>query len=558
MAAVAALLLIFTLGVVFGLPPVYRSTATILIEQQEIPEDLVRSTITSFADQRIQIISQRVMTRSNLQEIIRKYNLYPDDIMDEPMEVIIEQMRDDIQMNIVSADVIDPRSGRPTQATIAFTLSYSYKVPALAQKVANELVSLYLNENLKTRKEMTAQTAKFLEDETDKMSRHIADLEQQLAEFKENNGSQLPDMLQLNMNILDRTERELADAERDIRATNERKIYLESQITMVDPFSVSYGEHGERILGPADRLKQLKSELTQKVAILSDRHPDVIRLQKQIESLQASLTDQENADHQLADLEAQRELALDSYSADHPTVKRLDQKISAMEKKIAEKTDTATSVPSVDSNPDNPSYIQLQAQLESTNIDLASFQKKADALAAKLKDYEQRIMESPQVERRYRELSRDYDNAWARYKELKNKQMEAQLAKVLESERKGERFTLIEPPELPEKPIKPNRLAIFILGMMLSLAAGAGIVIVSDQLDQSIRGRGAIGYMVNTPLLAGVPYIETRHDIQGRRRRVIFSVSGAMVTVLVGLVLAHYFFNPLDVLWFMLLHKAGI
>src|SRR6202012_2773265 len=119
-------------GVVW--PPTYRTGATILIEQQEIPQELVRSAITSFADQRIQVISQRVMTTQNLLTLITRYDLYPDIHANKPREVLIQRMRDDIALRMISADVIDPRSGHPTQATIAFSVGYQNESPELALK----------------------------------------------------------------------------------------------------------------------------------------------------------------------------------------------------------------------------------------------------------------------------------------------------------------------------------------------------------------------------------------------------------------------------------------
>src|SRR5580658_4620257 len=98
------------------LPPVYESMATILIEQQEMPTDLVRSTVTSYADERVQVISQRVMTTQTLLDIIRRYDLYPRERERESREALVARMRDDIAVKMISADVIDPRSGRPTTA----------------------------------------------------------------------------------------------------------------------------------------------------------------------------------------------------------------------------------------------------------------------------------------------------------------------------------------------------------------------------------------------------------------------------------------------------------
>ena len=133
------------------LPSVYRSIATILIEEQEIPSDLVRSTVTTFADQRIQVISQRIMTRSNLLELINKFDLYSKERKTKSEERILEKMRESIKVEPLSANVIDKRNGMPSLATIAFTLSFDNDNPALAQKVANELTSLFLKENIKSR-----------------------------------------------------------------------------------------------------------------------------------------------------------------------------------------------------------------------------------------------------------------------------------------------------------------------------------------------------------------------------------------------------------------------
>src|ERR1700722_6923767 len=175
--AAAGVLLALTVLLAVFLPPTYRSTATILIEQQEIPQDLVRSAISSFADQRIQAISQRVMTTQNLLSLIDRYHLYPDLRLTRPREVLMQRMRDDIGMKMISADVIDPRSGHPTQATIAFSVSYQSQSPELALKVANDLTSLYLNENLTSRTHLAEQTTAFFGEEAARQQTRIVELD---------------------------------------------------------------------------------------------------------------------------------------------------------------------------------------------------------------------------------------------------------------------------------------------------------------------------------------------------------------------------------------------
>src|ERR1700676_4467638 len=190
---VSGFLTSLTIAMAVMWPPTYRSGATILIEQQEIPQELVRSAVTSFADQRVQVISQRVMTTQNLLSLIERYNLYPDIRLTKPREVLLQTMRGDISMKMISADVIDPRSGRPTQATIAFSVSYKNHSPDLTLKVANDLTSLYLNENLTSRTQMAEQTSSFFAQEATRLQSRILDLDRQLSDFKQKNHDKLPD-----------------------------------------------------------------------------------------------------------------------------------------------------------------------------------------------------------------------------------------------------------------------------------------------------------------------------------------------------------------------------
>ena len=161
--AVTAVLAAVSVVVAIALPPVYRSSATILVQEQEVPPDLVRSTITSFADERIQVISQQVMTRAVLLQLIDKYDLYEKYRGRMTSEDILERMRKDIKLSTVNADISDRSSGRRVNATIAFKISYDAPQPDSAQKVVDELVSLYLNENVKARQQSVAETTAFLD-----------------------------------------------------------------------------------------------------------------------------------------------------------------------------------------------------------------------------------------------------------------------------------------------------------------------------------------------------------------------------------------------------------
>jgi uncharacterized protein involved in exopolysaccharide biosynthesis len=548
---IAGGLFVLSALIAFLLPPVYRSTATILIEEQEIPPDLVRSTITTYAWQRIQTISQRVMTRNNLMEIVSKYDLYPDKRRSETSEEIIERMQKAIKLDAISADVIDPRSGRPMPATIAFTLSYDGEDSTVTQKVANELTTLYLNENLKSRTEKTAETYDFLTDETTKLSEHIAELETRLAEFKEKNVNTLPELAPLNYQLMDRTEIELRDTKNQLRSLDERKFYLEGQLAQMNPNSPMFSASGERILDPVSRLKMLKTELAAASAQYSPDHPDVLRLRREISGLERQtgvVSPSEEQAKEMTKLRAELAAAKEKYSADHPDVIRLSNALTSLEASL--KAPPAPETLIAAEKPENPAYINLQAQLQAVNSDIRALTTKRNELQSKLGEHERRLVRMPQVEREYVNLKRDYENSQVRYRELKAKQMEAQVGQELEKERKGERFTLIDPPQLPEKPIKPNRIAILLLGFILSIGGGLGYALVAESVDPSVRNPHGAAAILGAAPLAVIPYMQNSEDLlrQENAKKLAFrsAVAGAIAIV----ILVPVFWIPWDVLWF--------
>src|SRR5499427_7191679 len=232
--------LLAVLLLAFLWPATYSSTGTILIEQQELPADLVRSTISSFADQRLQVIKQRVMTTENLLGIIQRYDLYAELRRKKVREVVIDTMRRDIHFELISADVIDPRSGHPTRATIAFSVGYSNRSPEIAAKVANELVTLFLQENLDNRKKRAADATNFLDEEADRLSKHIAELQSQMSDFKEKHLNDLPELTQINLQLLTRTEEELREVDARVNSLEQQTLYLDSQLAQISPSSQVY------------------------------------------------------------------------------------------------------------------------------------------------------------------------------------------------------------------------------------------------------------------------------------------------------------------------------
>ncbi len=492
-----ALIVVGLAGLVAALlPPVYRSTATILIEEQEIPADFVTTTVTSFAEQRIQQINQRIMSFTRLLEIIQRFGLYPELQDKKTTEEIVEQMRKDTELKPVSADVMDRRTGKPTAATIAFTLAYQGKDPAKVQQVATVLTSLFLEENLKERTKQAAETSAFLEGEMARVKEELAGVESRLAVFKQANINSLPEMLQVNIQSLNNIERSQEATNELIRGLREREGSLQTQLAGVKPHIEK-----EEELASRKRFEELKIQLVALVQRFSDEHPDVKKTRAEIAELDA-------------------------------TLRGID---ASRGRKGAP--------------PDHPAYITLSAQLAATRADLQSALRQTERLNAEAAEYRRRIAAIPRVEEDYNALVSARNSTQAKVNDLMRKLMEAQVAHGLEKEQKGERFNLIEPPRLPEKPFKPNRLAIGLIGVVLGIGAGVGAAALREFGDNAVRGPDRLEAETRFPVLAGIPVIRSPADLARQRRTRAAAIVGIAAAVAAGIVIVHFLVMDLDVLW---------
>ena len=547
---------IFVIGAVAALlwPPTYKSSTTILIKEQDIPAELVRSTVTSFASQRIQAISQKVMARPNLLEIIDKYNLYVDERKRLTSEEVIREMRGNIGLDMIEAAVVDPRSGRPTAATIAFQLSFSGEHPNQVQKVANELVSLYLKENLKERSEQANVTYLFLKKESERLSKEIAELQAKLATFKEQHVNSLPELQQLNQSMMDRSELAISNIDNQIRAQEQTRVYLQSQLVQLKPF----GANAE--LDPKTRLQALRTQHLSLLARYSTEHPDVIRTKREIAGLEKETGQVDSSAEQLKQIEALRgELAILSkkYSPEHPDVVKLERQIESLEQSVTNDPKPPSKLASsAADNPDNPAYIQIQTQIEAADTEIRSLRTKKADLKKRLDDYEQRLIETPQVEREYSTLQRDLQNTVAEHQNIRVKLTSAEIAQELEKDSKGERFVIIEPPILPEEPVSPNRPAILFLSFVLALGCGIGYAAVGESLDDTVRGSKSLSFAVGAAPLAIIPYLANDAEVSKHRRAVATRATAAAAAIIMTIAMLHYFWTPLDVLWYKALRKA--
>jgi uncharacterized protein involved in exopolysaccharide biosynthesis len=553
--AVTALLAAVGCVVAIGLPPVYRSTATVLVQEQEVPPDLVRSTITSFADERIQVISEQVMTRAVMLRLVDKYGLYERYRARASDDEIVDRMRKDIKLTTVNADISDRSSGRRVNATIAFTISYDAPLADQAQKVATELASLYLEENLRARQQSVAETTAFLAQEANRLATQMQDIEAKLAEFKRRNAGRLPDSSMANMQLAERAGSDVQRIEREITTLQERQLALEAQLPTITPnVTPATTTAGERGLTPAERLRVLRAQYTTASAVYGADHPDIRRMQREIAALSAetgaSSEESDTAD-KLKKLEADLAALRDRYSEDYPEIQRIKRSIAALKAPAVRPGATVAVKGAVSSpvqRPDNPAYLALTAQIEGVKRELNHLSALRDDLRAQQRTYDSRLLQIPEIEREYQDLTRDYENAQARYREVKAKQMQAEVSQALEQDRKAERFSLGEPATMPQRPISPNRPVVALVGFITALGSGLGLAWLRDALDPSVKGPLDLARIATIPILTAIPYINTHLERTGKRRRtwmVAALTSLLVVTLLLGV---HVFLKPLPAL----------
>jgi succinoglycan biosynthesis transport protein ExoP len=483
------------------LPSIYISSSTILIEEQKVPDDFVMATVTSYVEQRLQAINQRIMSYSRLKEVIDQFDPYPDLKTRFTDDEIVVKMREDIELTPISADTMDRRTGRPTEATIAFMLSYEGKSPSKVQQIATVLASLFLEENIKVRSQQTLETTQFLEEEMNRVKNEITTIESNLATFKERNFNELPELLQANLQSLNTLERNLERLNEMLRSLKEREGYLQTQLASIPVNMKSEMDQNKR------SLENLKIHLIDLETQYSDQYPDVINTKASIQELEKTIA---TADDE------------DSTDGDYP---------------------------------DNPAYITLASQLASTESEIDSIKRQVKELDKKRALYGRRIAATPNVEKQFKALIMEQASNQAKYNDVMSKLMEARLAYGLEKEQKGERFSLIEPARLPEKPYKPNRMAILLIGLVLGVGAGVGMASLREFSDRSLKNIDELLMAGFVPVMGSIPEIVTAGD---RKKKWILLISIVLLSLLVlilGVCGFHLFVMDLDVFWAKLIRK---
>lgn len=489
MAGPAFAALVLSVVVAFLWPDTYQSEATVQVIAPQVPERFVPSNVNSEMSQRINQMAQTVQSRANLINIIQSNGLYKSLLQRKPLEDVIEEMRSDIRISQVENLQLSNKAQYS-----AFRIAFQYSNRNLAQKVTQELVRGFIDENLRTLSGQSTATTEFLKDEWESAKKTLDDLENRLTQFRLQNSGRLPEQLQSNLTTLRTLEQQLSGINEAINRIGQEKLLLESQIHIYRDQLQTLTQGGDQPLTVAaknQRLVELEHEIvTQETNVSSlkerykETHPDVKAAEAQLDMLRG----------------------------------RRDAFLKEEDDKKSDPAPPKTNTSQIKGVPQLEAQIAgLLSQIQARNLELDERNKAQKQLVTMITQYNERIQSSPIMERTYNELTRDYALAKARYDELNEKKSQSEIATSLENRGQGERLQLLDPASLPETPVQPKRLAIVGSGAAIGLLIGIFIGAAREMKDTSIKNLKDARAYTNLSVLGTVPLLE--NDLVVRRKR---------------------------------------
>jgi succinoglycan biosynthesis transport protein ExoP len=500
------------------LPNVYRSTASVIVETQQVPESFVRSTVTGAVELRLNTISQEVLSRARLGKLIESLGLYTELRKQAPLEAAIGSMRRDIKLEVKNTMLKGLK-----EATVAFTITYQGNDPATVARVTNTLASFYAEENIKARERQASGTAEFLKVQLGETKKRLDELEQRVSGFKRRHLGELPQQMDANLATLERLNTQLREnTDRQTRAT-ERKQTFSSQLAEAEsllafsfiPYSgsglpaASGAPLGPPELREAVRLAQKKEDLARLRTQFSDRYPDVVQLASEVAALEREL---------------------------------------AAAKTRAPKSDTnptttaatgATSSPPPPTAPVSPYALRLKEALSDVQTELKILKTEEGRIREGIASYQARVENVPRREQEFTELSRDYDSTRELYRSLLKRYEEAQLAETMEQRQKGEQFRILDRAFPNSQPAAPNRSRLLLMTLASAIGLAVAAAMLAEHLDTSFHDVDQLRAFSNVPVLVSIPRIVTPTDLRRGWWRMRLAATAAVVGLLMIVSLAY-------------------
>jgi succinoglycan biosynthesis transport protein ExoP len=489
------------------LPAIYRSETVIVVEQQRVPSQYVVANVGDDLQQRLQSMTQQILSRTRLLRIMEEFNLYGHHGKREA-DALVEAMRKDIQIEMV-------RSSNYAELS-AFKIAYLSRNPETAKLVVSQLSSLFIEENLRARQQQSEDTTEFLDSELEQARISLAAQEEKVRDFKSRYLGELPGQLQSNVQILaglqSRREQEMSA----LAQARQQSVYLESML--------------HQLRGVEADMRVGKSGLVQAPVSLDN---DIERLQTQLAELSSR------------------------YSDEHPDVRKLKTQLAnaqrlkeAREAELAKATKTSSSEESTVRRPSSYADVQamsprLQAegQLKANRLEIENRQRSINDIERQIGAYQGRLNTSPLREQQLADITRDYDQSRKNYEQLLAKRDQSEMATNLEKRQQGERFRVIDPPNVPQKPYSPDRFKMALAGLGAGVFFGFVSVVGLEIADDRIHNRETLQEIVSAPILVEVPALLTASEEKNRARSnflQLIAILAILLTTVAGIGASHF------------------
>ncbi len=459
-------------GISWVVPSWYKSGTLILVEQPAVPEKYVVSNIDNDIQRQLDSITQQILSRTRLLQIIDRLHLYAEDRNRKNPDDLVEKMRKDIEIELSRGD---------DRKLSAFTISYISRDPRQAQQATSELANLFITENLEQRQERSESTTRFLQDQLDQAREKLAEQETRVREFKDKHLGELPSQTQSNLQILTGLQSQLQAQEDSLNRANQQNTYLESLLSQYH--SLQRGsKSGDGPVGLAaidKELDRLRAQLADLTSRYTDKHPDVRKTKEQIVRTE-----------------------------------------KARERAVADINNGGSGTAAVTAalDPKSAPQLDLESQLKANRAEIANRQNEIKDLHGKIGEYQGRLNHAPVMEQQYTDLTRDYEQSKANYDSLLAKKNQSEMATDLEKTQQGEHFRMLDPPNLPIRPDKPNRLQMCGLGLLAGLILGALSAFGFEIIGDRVHTEREIKKLVPFEVLAEIPTLETPAEHSAARR----------------------------------------
>ena len=498
--------LTLAVGIVAFLPGIYRSTATVLVDRQQVPEAFVRPTVTSGVETRLQTISQEVFSRTRLEDIMGRFGLYGDLKKRVSAEQVVERMRNDIQLEYRGVD------RGPTRGTVAFAVSFRGTDRQQVAQVTNTLAWLFIEENLKVRERQATGTAEFLKAQLDEVKTRLDDQERQVSAFKRRNLGELPQQVGTNLGIIERLDGQLRlNLDHQTRLSERREVIAKRMAELGAAPPVAGIAGGARVAGLAAglvaadprliELTRLHQELRGLRSQYSDKYPDVVRLQAVIAGLEGELKEKPWVPGGAVKTEGQ--------------------------------AGTRVVDPAQLAQLANPLLQPLRQSADEIDAEIRALQADERRLRATVATYVARVQAAPRLEQEFKEVSRDYETTREFHTTLTKRYEEAQIAESMEQRQKGEQFRILDPAMPGQEPIAPNRGRTIMMAILMSLGFSVGLVVAIERIRPSFHSVDALRALTTAPVLVSIPAIVTGRDLLRQHRQARLATAGLLVVVLI-------------------------